>query len=58
MQKKLNMSNSVSKATKIAKNPDFVPCTIDAGFEKWTSKGLIFIAQLFKGPTLKSFEQI
>lgn len=58
IQKKLNISNSVSKATKIAKNPDFVPCTMDVGFEKWTNKGLIYIAQLFTGQILKSFEQL
>lgn len=58
IQKKLSISSSVSKATKIAKNPDFVPCTMDAGFEKWTNKGLIYISQIFMGQILKSFEQL
>lgn len=58
IQKNLDISRSVSRATKIAKNPDFTPCTLDSGFEKWADDRLIFIAQLFKGQTMKSFEQL
>lgn len=58
VRKKLKMSNSVSRATKIAKNPDFIPSTIDSGFNKWANKGLIYIDQMFQGQTMKSFTQL
>ena len=45
IQKKLNLLRSASKATKITEN--------FSNFEKWTNKDLIYIAQIFKGPTLK-----
>ena len=31
---------------------------MDAGYKKWVNKGLVYIAQLFKGQTMKSYEQL
>lgn len=39
---KFKLSNGFSRATKIAKNPDFIPFTTDVGFSKWANKGLIY----------------
>lgn len=48
----------VSRAIKTAKNPDFIPATMDTGSEKWTNKWLIYIAQLFKGQVIKTFKKL
>uniref|UniRef100_A0A3B5LJV4 Uncharacterized protein n=1 Tax=Xiphophorus couchianus TaxID=32473 RepID=A0A3B5LJV4_9TELE len=58
IKKKFNFPDSISKIVKIAKIPDFTPATMDTGFERWTKGGLVFIAQLFNGSIMKSFEQI
>lgn len=58
VRKKLRLSNSTSKATKIAVNPDFVPSTMDPGYDRWARKGLVHIAQVFTGPNMKSFEEL
>lgn len=58
VRKNLKLSNSVSRATKIAKNPDFVPSVMDSGFVKWADKGLIYIEQILQGQTMKSFTQL
>ena len=48
VQKKVTLPKSISRATKIAKNPDFVPSTMDTGFNRWANKGLIHIDQMFQ----------
>lgn len=58
VQKKSKISNSISRATKIATNPEFLPSTMDAEYHKWMNKGLIYTAQVFSGKTLRSFEQL
>ncbi len=42
----------------IATNPDFLPSTMDSGFNKWAIKGLTYIAQVFHRHNMKSFEQL
>ncbi len=54
----LGIPKSVSRATKIAINPDFLPARIDDGFKKWVNKGLVYIDQLFDREVLKSFQQL
>lgn len=56
--KKFKLSSSICRATKITRNPDFLPSMMDTGYNKWTNTGLIFIAQVFDGQTMKSFEQL
>ncbi len=58
MRKKFDLSSLISRVTKIAKNPDFRPSTMDAGYNIWAHRGLIYIAQLFHGQNMKSFEQL
>lgn len=58
IRNKLGVSNSVSRVTKIAVNPDFHPSKTDNGFKKWMNKGLVYIDQLFDGQVLKSFQQL
>lgn len=41
------MSNSISRATRIWKNLDFIPSKEDDGFQKWEFKGPIYIGQGF-----------
>lgn len=52
IRNKLGVSNSVSRVTKIAINPDFHPSRTDNGFKKWMNKGLVYIDQLFDGQVL------
>ncbi len=58
VRKTFGLSNSTSRDTKIAMNPDFVPSTMDTGYNKWANKGLVYIAQVFKGQNIKSFEEL
>uniref|UniRef100_A0A3P8TVH1 Reverse transcriptase domain-containing protein n=1 Tax=Amphiprion percula TaxID=161767 RepID=A0A3P8TVH1_AMPPE len=58
VRKKTGAPLTTSRAVKIAKDVDFLPCRLDAGFRGWTAKGLINISQLFDGGTLKSFTQL
>lgn len=53
VRKKFKLSSSICRATKITRNPDFLPSMMDAGYNKWTNTGLIFIAQVFDGQTMK-----
>lgn len=58
VRKKLKLSNSICRATRISTNPDFLPSMMDAGYNRWTRQGLKYIAQVFRGQTLKSFQQL
>lgn len=39
-------------------DPDCLPSNMDAGFNKWTNKGFIYIAQVFNGPIMMFVEQL
>ena len=56
--KKLKLSNSICRATRISTNSDFLPSMMDAGYNSWTHQGFKYIAQMFRGQTLKSFQQL
>lgn len=58
IRKVLNLSLSISRATKIADIHDFIPAKLDSGFRGWAEKGLITINQLFEGTTLRAFSQL
>lgn len=58
VRKKIGAPLTTSRAVKIAKDVDFLPCRLDVGFRGWMEKGLININQLFDGGTLKSFTQL
>lgn len=58
VRKKIGAPLTTSRAVKIAKDIDFLPCRLDVGFRGWMEKGLININQLFDGGTLKSFTQL
>ncbi|KAJ0063849.1 hypothetical protein NL108_012538 [Boleophthalmus pectinirostris] len=57
VKRKLNMSDSICRATKMGLNPDFTP-SMEGGFCKWKEKGLVYIGHLFEGENMKSFEQL
>ncbi len=58
VKKKMKMPLSISRATSIAKNVDFVPNRMDSGFGNWAEKGLITIHQMFDGDAVKSLKQL
>ena len=49
VRRKLKLSNSICRATRISTKPDFLPSMMDAGYNRWTHQGLKYIAQMFKG---------
>lgn len=58
VRKKFKMSLSISRATRLDRNEDFLPSKLDSGFKVWTEKGLVTIHQLLEGDSMKSFKQL
>lgn len=48
---------AISALTNIGSISDFAPSQMDAGFKKWLEHGLIYLHQLLRDGSLKSFAQ-
>ena len=58
VRKKFKLPMTISRAMRIASNPDFLPARLDRCFERWREIGIVVVDQLFEGGVLKSFEQL